>query len=83
MKSTYTIAAVPLDVEAYLSLHAAPLPVKIMYTLADAEEVSKQYNENPVYKGILRNHKFSHFVPFNIEALTMPPPPYYTDDDYA
>ena len=78
MRATYTIAAVPQQGQERQS-QVAPLPVKIAYTLADAEEMAKKYNENPVYKGILRNHKFSHFVPFNIEALTMDPPPYYLD----
>ena len=77
MRNTYTVAAVPSDVTSRTAKPAVPLPVKIPYTLADAEEMAKRYNENPIYKGILRNHKYSHFVPFNIEALTMDPPPYY------
>ena len=81
MRATYTIAAVPQQERNTGERHQqmAPLPVKIPYTLADAEEMAKRYNENPIYKGILRNHKYSHFVPFNIEALTMDPPPYYMD----
>lgn len=77
MRNTYTIAAVPSDVTSLKAKPAVPLPVKIPYTLADAEEMAKRYNENPIYKGILRNHKYSHFVPFNIEALTMDPPTYH------
>lgn len=83
MRAVYTVAAVPLDVTSRTAKPAVPLPVGMPYTLADAEEMAKRYNENPVYKGILRNFKYSHFVPFNIEALTMPPPPYYMDDEYA
>ena len=79
MVSKYTIAAVPQQERNTGERHAQmiPLPVKIPYTLADAEEIAKQYNENPIYTGILRNHKYSHFVPFNLEALTMDPPPYF------
>ena len=79
MVSKYTIAAVPQQERNTGERHGqmAPLPVKIPYTLADAEEVAKRYNENPIYRGILRNHKYSHFVPFNMEALTMDPPPYF------
>ena len=82
MRAVYTVAAVPnpqvIDGVYYDPLEpAVPLPVKITYTLADAEEIAKRYNENPIYKGILRNHKYTRFVPFNIEALTMDPPPYY------
>ena len=75
MRKVYTVAAIPTGTRAIDK--PVPLPVKMPYTLADAEELAKRYNENPIYKGILRNHKFSHFVPFNIEALTMPPPPYH------
>ena len=77
MRAVYTVAVVPLDVTTRTAGFAVPLPVKIPYTLADAEEIAKRYNENPIYKGILRNHKYNRFVPFNIEALTMDPPPYY------
>ena len=75
MRNTYTVAAIPQGDR--FSDRPVPLPVKMPYTLADAEEMAKRYNENPIYKGILRNHRFSHFVPFNIEALTMAPPRYY------
>jgi len=77
MRNTYTIAAVPSDVASRTALPAVPLPVKMPYTLADAEEIAKRYNENPIYKGILRNHRYNHFVAMSLEALTMDPPPYY------
>lgn len=77
MRNTYTIAAVPSDVASRKALPAVPLPVKIPYTLADAEEIAKRYNENPIYKGILRNHRYNHFVAMSLEALTMDPPPYF------
>ena len=77
MRNTYTIAAVPSDVASRTALPAVPLPVKIPYTLADAEEIAKRYNENPIYKGILRNHRYNHFVAMSLEALSMDPPPYY------
>jgi len=77
MRNTYTIAAVPSDVASRTALPAVPLPVKIPYTLADAEEIAKRYNENPIYKGILRNHRYNHFVVMSLEALTMDPPPYF------
>jgi glycine cleavage system pyridoxal-binding protein P len=80
MRSTYTVAAVPSDVTSRTAKPAIPLPVKIPYTLADAEEVAKRYNENPVYIGMLRNSKYNHFVPFNIEALTLEPPSWYVED---
>ena len=77
MRNTYTIAAVPSDVASRTALPAVALPVKIPYTLADAEEIAKRYNENPIYKGILRNHRYNHFVAMSLEALTMDPPPYF------
>ena len=77
MRNTYTIAAVPSDVVSRTALPAVPLPVKIPYTLADAEEIAKRYNENSIYKGILRNHRYNHFVAMSLEALTMDPPPYF------
>ena len=77
MRNTYTIAAVPSDVTSRKALPAVPLPVKMPYTLADAEEIAKRYNENPIYKGILRNHRYNHFVVMSLEALTMDPPPYF------
>lgn len=83
MVSKYTIAAVPSDVASRTALPAVPLPVKIPYTLADAEEIAKNYNENPIYKGILRNHKYSHFVVMSLEALTMDPPPYFLEGSNA
>ena len=75
MTAVYTIAAMPQSDR--FSDRPVPLPVKMAYTLADATEIAKKYNENPIYKGILRNYRFSHFVPFNIEALTMAPPRYH------
>jgi len=85
MRAVYTIAAVPQQERNTGERHAqmAPLPVKMPYTLADAEEIAANYNANPIYAAMLRNHKYSHFVPFNIEALTMDPPPYYMDSDHA
>ena len=86
MRAVYTIAAVPAKTGpqvTVLDAQVAPLPTQMPYTLADAEAVAKRYNENPVWRGILKNHKYSHFVPFNIEALTMDPPPYYLDGGYA
>ena len=80
MRAVYTVAAVPTDVTSRAAKPAVPLPVKLPYTLADAEEIAKRYNENPIYKGVLRNFKYSHFVPFNIEALSMDPPPYYFEE---
>jgi len=77
MRSTYTVAAVPLDVGSVRSGPAIPIKTKIPYTLKDAEEVSQKYNENPSYRTMLKNFKYSHFVPFNLEALTMEPPYYY------
>ena len=77
MTAVYTIAAVP---QQERHAQVAPLPVKIPYTFADAVELAEKYNSNPIYKGILRTRKFSHFVPFNISALGMDPPPYYIDE---
>lgn len=81
MTAVYTIAAVPQQERNTGERHAqvAPLPVKIPYTFADAVELAEKYNSNPIYKGILRTRKFSHFVPFNLSALQMDPPPYYID----
>ena len=76
MRNTYTVAAVPSDVASRTALPAVPLPVKIPYTLADAEEIAKRYNENPIYKGILRNNRYNHFVAFDIEAMTIEPNEY-------
>ena len=76
MAAVYTVAAVPLDVSKNISDSAVPLPVKIPYTFADAVELAEKYNQNPAYKGILRNLNYSHFVPFNIEAITMKPDAY-------
>jgi hypothetical protein len=83
MTAVYTVAAVPLDVSKSVSKSAVPLPVKMPYTFADAAELAEKYNSNPVYKGILRNRKFSHFVPFNLSALQMDPPPYYVGSEDA
>ena len=80
MRAAYTLAAIPQadrNTTEAGNGQVVPLPVGIPYTLADAEELAKRYNENPIYKGILRNHKYSHFIPFNLEALTMDPPPYF------
>ena len=86
MVSKYTIAAVPINdsrntLERYAQV--IPIPVKIPYTFADAEAMAKKYNENSTLRSILKNYKLSHFVPFNLEALTMDPPPYYLGVDYA
>lgn len=80
MRSVYTVAAVPYDVDAEKAPKAIALSVAIPYTLADAEVIAKRYNLNPVFSGMLRRYKYSHFVPFNIEALTMDPPAFYLEE---
>jgi len=80
MRAVYTIAAVPHDVDAEKAPRAIPLKVSMPYTLADAEVIVKKYNVNPIYSGLLRRFRYSHFVPFNIEALTMDPPAFYLED---
>lgn len=76
LRAVYTVAAVPQNTSER-NAQVIPMHVNIPYTLADAEEVAAKYNTNPVYMGMLKNHKYSHFVPFNIEALTMDPPTYH------
>jgi hypothetical protein len=80
MRAVYTIAAVPHDVDAEKAPRAIPLSVSMPYTLADAEVMVKRYNLNPIYTGLLRRFKCSHFVPFNLEALTMRPPAFYLEE---
>jgi len=79
MKSVYTIAAVPTP-SADDRGQVVPLPVEMPYTLADAWTLVGVYNENPRYRKILADYKCSHFVPFNLEALTMEPPAYYVGE---
>lgn len=82
MTAVYTVAAVPQadpNTTEAGNGQVVPLPVKMPYTFADAVELAEKYNSNPVYRGVLKNRKFSHFVPFNLSALKMDPPPYYID----
>lgn len=84
MKAVYTVAAVPLQAKpGKREPNVVPLTVRMPYTLADAEIIASNYNANPAYRAILQRYKYSHFVPFNLEALTMDPPPYYMEAGHA
>ena len=72
MKAVYTVAAVPTNPDHPKANDVVPLPVEMRYTLADALEIAKMYSSK--YSSTLQRLGYSHFVPFNLEALEMPVP---------
>ena len=79
LHSTYTIAAVPNTKKKGRIGPVAPIPTASPYTLDDAKVLADMWTRK--HFDLINSWGFSHFVAFNLEALTMDPPPWYLDRD--